>query len=407
MLEITYDTGARVILQGPVTYEVDSAVGGYLAVGKLTTRLGGGAKPHATNPKSEIPNFESSPSTLHSSLFTITTPTAVVTDLGTEFGVEVGKTGLTTSHVFRGTVEVRMMSVYGRPGTEAKVLHANESAFVEEANGVRRLVSGNASRSAIYRVAAPSDFVREIPERVVKTLDLVDVIAGGDGFSGKRDAGIDMLTGRLTSVPPPGGHTFVGDGKYHRAVGVPFVDGVFIPKLGDVQLDSAGHVFPDFLAVSGMTAEHVWACGRIPYPDGMNIPIPTTLGGIDYASEGHGFLFMHANKGVTFDLAAIRKANANCRLTRFASMAGSTAEPADLWVFVDGQVRYRRQQINRTHGGFAIAIPISDVERFLTLVATDGGDGIGGDWVIFGDPRLEMRIDTAVRHDSEESLTAQ
>ena len=39
LLEITYDTGAKVILQGPVTYEVESAAGGYLAVGKLTARV--------------------------------------------------------------------------------------------------------------------------------------------------------------------------------------------------------------------------------------------------------------------------------------------------------------------------------------------------------------------------------
>ena len=37
-MEITYDTGAKVILQGPVTYEVE-ANGGYLAVGKLTGKL--------------------------------------------------------------------------------------------------------------------------------------------------------------------------------------------------------------------------------------------------------------------------------------------------------------------------------------------------------------------------------
>ena len=43
--------------------------------------------------KSQIPNPQSpSPlSTLHSPLFTIRTPTATVTDLGTEFGVEVAK----------------------------------------------------------------------------------------------------------------------------------------------------------------------------------------------------------------------------------------------------------------------------------------------------------------------------
>ena len=40
LAEITYDTGAKVILQGPVTYQVNSVAGGYLAVGRLTARLG-------------------------------------------------------------------------------------------------------------------------------------------------------------------------------------------------------------------------------------------------------------------------------------------------------------------------------------------------------------------------------
>ena len=30
LMEITYDTGAKVILQGPVTYEVESKNGGYI-----------------------------------------------------------------------------------------------------------------------------------------------------------------------------------------------------------------------------------------------------------------------------------------------------------------------------------------------------------------------------------------
>ena len=39
LMEITYDTGAKVILQGPVKYEVESSNGGFLSVGKLTARL--------------------------------------------------------------------------------------------------------------------------------------------------------------------------------------------------------------------------------------------------------------------------------------------------------------------------------------------------------------------------------
>ncbi len=40
LMQITYDSGAKVILQGPCTYEVESRAGGYLALGKLTARIG-------------------------------------------------------------------------------------------------------------------------------------------------------------------------------------------------------------------------------------------------------------------------------------------------------------------------------------------------------------------------------
>ena len=104
LLEITYDTGAKVILQGPVTYSVE-ANGGYLAVGKLTGKLearGEGreergeiaANHQVPNPKSQI--VSPSPlSPLLSPLFVIRTPTATVTDLGTEFGIEVSRNGTT------------------------------------------------------------------------------------------------------------------------------------------------------------------------------------------------------------------------------------------------------------------------------------------------------------------------
>ncbi len=94
LLEIAYNSGARVILQGPCTYEVESTTGGYLSLGKLTARVES-AKQQAANPKSQIPNQEiSNPqSAIPNPLFTVRTPTALVTDLGTEFGVEVDEQG--------------------------------------------------------------------------------------------------------------------------------------------------------------------------------------------------------------------------------------------------------------------------------------------------------------------------
>ena len=109
LLEITYDTGAKVILQGPVTYEAE-ANGGYLSIGKLTGRLekgegGRGKVEEAANHKSEIIN-QKSPFALPPSPFVVRTPTATVTDLGTEFGVDVDREGAARVYVFNGAVKI-------------------------------------------------------------------------------------------------------------------------------------------------------------------------------------------------------------------------------------------------------------------------------------------------------------
>jgi hypothetical protein len=156
LMEITYDTGAKVILQGPVTYEVKSAAGGYLSVGKLAAKLakraeGGGRK--ADSPLSPF----STP------LFSVWTPTAIVTDLGTEFGVEVSQEGQTTSHVFRGVVEVEPC-VDGQRLNGRKVrLTANESVHIEKCpNGVELNVRrGTADAAAFVRTEQLSALVEE------------------------------------------------------------------------------------------------------------------------------------------------------------------------------------------------------------------------------------------------------
>ncbi len=85
LMEITYNTGAKVILQGPVTYEVESRNGGFLPIGKLTGKV-------------EVETAKG---------FTVHTPTATVTDLGTEFGIEVTPDKATVVYVIRGAVETR------------------------------------------------------------------------------------------------------------------------------------------------------------------------------------------------------------------------------------------------------------------------------------------------------------
>lgn len=57
---------------------------------------------------------------------------------------------------------------------------------------------------------------------------------------------------------------------------------------------------------------------------------------------------------------------------------------------IDGHVKFRRREINRFNGAIPVDIAIGENDRFLTLVATDGRNGFAFDWVLFGDPRLEL-----------------
>ncbi len=121
LMEITYDSGAKVILQGPCTYDVESETGGYLALGKLTAKV--------EKERSEVRSQRSDPSPLSplpSPLFSVRTPTAVVTDLGTEFGVEVSEEGATEVHVLQGEVVSRPRSAEdgGDKSVRVKAGHA-------------------------------------------------------------------------------------------------------------------------------------------------------------------------------------------------------------------------------------------------------------------------------------------
>ena len=68
-------------------------------LGKLTARLE--KRSEVGDQRSDSANQKSTDlCPLTADLFAIRTPTAIVTDLGTEFGVEVDNQGFTTSHVF-------------------------------------------------------------------------------------------------------------------------------------------------------------------------------------------------------------------------------------------------------------------------------------------------------------------
>jgi len=130
--EIQFDSGARILLEGPATLTLQTAMRGFLETGQLVARV----PPQATG-------------------FTIETPRAKIIDLGTEFGVRVQPDGDLEVHVFEGTVDLAT--------TEAA---ASESFVRLKAGQARHL---DAKETATWQEVAVDEhrFVRKQPPRRV------------------------------------------------------------------------------------------------------------------------------------------------------------------------------------------------------------------------------------------------
>ena len=112
LIEIKYNTGARVVIEGPAEFEVVGKKNGYLQFGKLRARV-----------EDETAKG-----------FIVDTPTSQVEDLGTEFGVTVSRQATTTLAVVEGKVRVRGVNQDGSM-SEATIIRARGSAQFAQAIG--------------------------------------------------------------------------------------------------------------------------------------------------------------------------------------------------------------------------------------------------------------------------------
>ena len=130
LAEITFASGARVILEGPALLELTSGNQGILHSGKLVA---------------EVPSRAAG--------FSLRTPSATIVDLGTEFGVCVGQGGASEVHVFSGTVEVR-------PGAAPQTREASHRLRAGEAVAISLAAGGAATVEWI--AMRSDDFARSI-----------------------------------------------------------------------------------------------------------------------------------------------------------------------------------------------------------------------------------------------------
>jgi hypothetical protein len=236
----------------------------------------------------------------------------------------------------------------------------------------------------------------EIARLEGKGWSLADIVGGGDGRgSGKKGRGIDLRSGRPIDEK-------LG---YHRDLPLnqlksvkfdepkeksqPFVKWVFIPDgRTTVSVD-------DSFEVKGIpaTSGHAWDAIR---NGPLNAQVSTKLAGVDYASSDHSILGLHANGGITFDLTRLRNAEAAATagfqftaVVGFGSGAGGAGTLADFSVFVDQELKFQKLKMQKDETS-KLEIAITADAKTLTLIATDGGDGISHDLLFLGDAQLRL-----------------
>ena len=229
----------------------------------------------------------------------------------------------------------------------------------------------------------------EAINRIAPGVDLADVVGGGDGLgSGAFKDGIDPRTGRIERKPMG----FLTDINPNQFTISPnrFVDGVFIPQTGqdkpDIPISSTGLTIPSVSGADG----NAWDVIR---NGPVNSTHSTVLGGVDFTKEGNTLLGLHANAGITFDLAELRTTLGRDNLS-FTSQVGYFGARrdnafADARVYIDGREAVKILKLKRSESLQNVDILLPASVRFLTLMATASGNGIGSDQVGFGNPKLQ------------------
>lgn len=380
LAEVSFLSGARMIIQGPAIVQIGDENSASVSVGRVA----------ATVPKEEAQ-------------FVLRTKVATISCEAAEYGVDVDVDESLLAQVYSGNVELKLSD--SDAPTPRLELAGNQGLQIDAESGrLRQLDEANRLH-----------FVRYLPKREV-LINLADIVAGGNGLGdGLREGyhrGISVADATAVSayVAPA-----VGDGRYHKAKGFDFIDGVFIPngERGPVQVDSIGRMFAGFPP----TTDECWGGVVMARRPALERSLPfmrlefhgDNYGYVNWlhiASRpeelsplGYGLIGMHSNCGITFDLHAIRARYPNKKMLRFRSLVGNLegkqeAYAADAWVLVDGKLRYSRRAFSREDGVEEIDVPLSDRDRFLVLAVTDSGKDTAYDWVAFGDPVIETTIDT-------------
>lgn len=110
LVEITFASGVRVLLEGPATFQVPGDQGAELLIGRMTASV-----PRGTTG------------------FTVRAPRLSINDSGTQFGVVANEVSGTEVHVFEGPVLARAMDVSGHELSRIRLVSSESARIAPQA----------------------------------------------------------------------------------------------------------------------------------------------------------------------------------------------------------------------------------------------------------------------------------
>lgn len=373
VVSLKFDNNAKVTVEGPAEFEIVSEDRIRMQYGRL----------YCIVPQEALG-------------FSVVTPTVMVVDLGTEFGVQADFNGTTELHVSRGLTRLLAGDKQRKVSLEAK-------------EGMGWRVSGLTSEVQSIPLVE-SLFVRQINSKAnviwrgQKSLSLADIVGGGNGWgTGATEVGLDPRSGQRGGIV---GEDRQGLREYKVLPEERYIDGVFVPEGSRPQVvSSQGHIFQECPPTNNVFFAEIVNGAARDLTRTIYRQATCEIGGRQFGTSDYPGLFMHANLGITFDLKAIRQdCPSEFQFTHFAADAGLSSDidrapNAEVWVLVDGQVRFHTRLQEKAQA-VPIRVELKATDRFLTLVTTDGGDvdhpdqagrrATDSDWCVFGHPRLEM-----------------
>ncbi|AQQ08607.1 FecR protein [Sedimentisphaera cyanobacteriorum] len=350
--------GAKVVIEGPAEFSMSDLEQLELTSGRVFCRV----------PKNALG-------------FRVNSEKLRVTDLGTQFGVEISTNGKNHLQVYKG----RASLISGREGSSV------ESRIVEDGIAV------NVTRNCRIENAEFSGhrFARELSSSSGllwrgQNFSLASVIGGGNGLNaGRKDMALTLTDWKLEHNSEYR-HLQYWDGfsMWNRVDQIPYIDSVFSTRSSGASSLSTTGLKYDFPPSRGDMF--------VGFSNGVVNRRKPVLDGIDYSKVDQEILTFCANLGITFDMNQIRQRIEGVEITEFKTRVGINDTDikglADIWVLIDGRPVKRITGMKYSDPSVVISVPVKPSSRFLSLALSDGGDdnANGGDWAVFVSPELVL-----------------